>query len=345
MDPIVSAALKATEGFLADGEFNGTVRISIAGDAVLKHASGLANRADRVPISIDTRFGIASVTKMFTAAAVARLVDRGSVTFDTPVTDVLPADQHPNALTPEITVHHLLTHTSGLADYYDETTLGAAAFEYVWETIPTHTVRTPADFLPLFKDLPPLAAPGSTEASYCSAGYILLGLIIEAISGSSYIEFVTTEIFAPAGMQDSAFFALNDVQERVAIGYIATEDGGWKTNLYAIPIVGGPDGGAYSTVGDLDRFLTALDSGVLLKPETWAAMCHPHVGMEELSYGYGLVIAERDRFKSFGHGGADPGFGARAYRYPTLDMNMTMLGNTIDEVDDVVAVFRKALNK
>lgn len=294
---------------------------------------------------MDTRFGLASVTKSFTATAIGRLVDRGSIAFDMPVADVLPAHQHPAALTQEITVHHLLTHTSGLADYYDEATLGAAAFEHIWEKIPTHAVRGPADFLPLFKDLPARTTPGGSEGWYTNAGYILLGLIIEAVSQQRYIDFVEAEVFRAAGMQDSAFIALNDVEERVAVGYIATDDGGWKTNHFAVPIVGGPDGGAYSTAGDLDRFLTSLDSGVLLQPETWAAMCYPHVGMDDAAYGYGLIIANVDRFRCFGHGGADPGFGARAYRYPTLDMNMTMAGNTIDEVDEVVAVFRAALSR
>lgn len=342
---VVGEAISATRSFLDNADFNGAVRVTVAGDPVFEHAGGFANRADRVPVQIDTRFGIASVTKTFTAVSICRLVDRGAVAFDTPVIEVLPSDRRPTRMSPDVTVHHLLTHTSGISDYYDEATLGAAAFGLLWDEIPTYSIRDPADFLPMFKDLEPRAAPGGTDATYCNAGYILLGLIVEELSATSYIDFVAAEIFEPAGMHDSAFFALDGVNERVAVGYVATEDGGWKTNHYSIPIVGTSDGGAFSTVGNLGRFLTALDTGVLLEPATWAVMNHPHVAMEDFSYGYGLLIAATDRFRSFGHGGADPGFSARAYRYPELDMNVTMLGNTIEEADDVITVFREALNR
>ena len=345
MEPAVTEALSATKGFLEGADFNGTMRVSVAGEPVFEHAGGLANRADRVPVESSTRFGIASFTKTFTAVSICRLVDRGVVAFETSVAEVLPPESRPTKMSPDVNVHHLLTHTSGISDYYDEAALGAAAFGLLWDEIPTYSIRDPADFLPMFKDLEPRAAPGGDEASYCNAGYILLGLLIEELSKTSYIDFVVAEVFEPAGMSDSAFFALDEVNERVAVGYVATDDGGWKTNHYSIPIVGTSDGGAFSTVGDLDRFLSALDSGVLLSPDTWSTMCHPHVGMEDYFYGYGLLLAEADRFKSFGHGGADPGFSARAYRYPDLDMNVAMLGNTIDETDAVIAVFREALNR
>ena len=343
--PVADRAIAATKDFLEGADFNGTVRVSVAGEPVFEHVGGFANRADRVPVQIDTRFGIASGTKTFTAVSICRLVDRGAVAFDTPVIEVLPPERRPAKMAPDVTVHHLLTHTSGISDYYDEAALGPAAFGLLWDEIPSYSIRTCADFLPLFKDLEPRAAPGGTTGSYCSAGYILLGLIVEKLSATSYIDFVAAEVFEPAGMHDSAFFALDSVNERVAVGYVATEDGGWKTNHYSIPIVGTSDGGAFSTVGDLDRFLTALVSETLMSPDTWAAMSHPHVGIGEVSYGYGLWISKGSGVRWIGVAGADPGFSARTFHYPDLDMNVAMLGNSVDEVDDVVQVFRDAVNK
>ena len=342
---VVDRAIAATKEFLEGADFNGAVRVSVAGKSVFEHAGGFANRADRVPVQIDTRFGIASATKTFTAVSICRLVDRGAVALDTPVIEVLPAERRPTKMSPDVTVHHLLTHTSGISDYYDEALLGPAAFGLLWDEIPTYSIRTCADFLPMFKDLEPRAAPGGNEGSYCSAGYILLGLIVEELSATNYIDFVAAEVFEPAEMHDSAFLALDGVNERVAVGYVATEDGGWKTNHYSIPIVGTSDGGAFSTVGDLDRFLTALVSERLMSPDTWALMRHPHVAIGKLSYGYGLWMSKGSEAGWVGVAGADPGFSARAFHYPEMDVNVAMLGNSVEEVDDVVQVFRDAVNK
>ena len=336
----IERAVAALHDHVTHGEFSGVIRVSAGTSMFWEHASGYANRADRVPNRIDTRFGIASLTKSFTAAAICRLVDQGHATFDARVIDLLPAAKRPSTLSEEVTLHHLLTHTSGIADYYDEVALGPEAFELVWAEHPSYRFREPIDFLPLFADLPPRRAPGGTEGSYCSAGYILLGLIVEELSDRSYSSYVETEIVAAAGMADSGFFAMDEVRERVAIGYVGSDDEGWRTNHYAIPIVGGPDGGALSTVRDLEVFLRALATGVFFGAQTWAAMRRPHVHMEGLSYGYGLWMKETQRGWTVGGAGADPGFSARAFRYPDLDLNVTMLGNTIYETDEPMRIFR-----
>ncbi|MGH9198134.1 MAG: serine hydrolase domain-containing protein, partial [Acidimicrobiia bacterium] len=177
----------------------------------------------------------------------------------------------------------------------------------------------------------------------CNAGYILLGLVVEELTGRSYIEYVENEIFRAAGMDDSGFFRLDDAHPRVAIGYVADPQRGWKTNHYSIPVVGGPDGGAFSTVRDLSKFLDALARCEFFGEETGGVMRAAHVMNEDIHYGYGLAIREHGDRACFGHGGADPGFSARAFRYPELDMNVTMLGNTIDETDPVIEAFRSAL--
>lgn len=339
----VSRAVASVERYLSGAPFSGVVRISSGEEVLLEHASGLANRADGVPNLIDTRFGLASVTKAFTAAAVCRLVDQGTATFGSRIVDLLPEDKRPSTLSGAVTLHHLLTHTSGIADYFDEVNLGAAAYDQVWLDHPSYMFRQPADFLPLFIDLPPLREPGGSAASYCNAGFILLGLVIEELSGSRNAEYVEQEIFRAAGMSDSGFFALDEVRERVAIGYVELADGTWKTNSFSIPILGGPDGGAFSTTRDLATFLNALPGGVFFGSETWKLMSTPHVSMDDISYGFGLNLFEHGRTSCFGHGGADPGFSARAYRYPELDLDVAMLGNTINETDAIIETFRSGI--
>lgn len=339
----ITEAVAAVERHLASSEFSGTVLITSGEDALLQHASGMANRSDGIPNQIDTRFGIASVTKTFTAAAVCRLVDQGKATFDDRVTEILPADKRPATLDQAITLHHLLTHTSGIADYFDEVNLGAGAFADIWLHHPSYLFTDPIDFLTLFSDLPPLKPPGGTEASYCSAGFVLLGLVIEELSSRPYRTYIEEEIFARSGMASSGFLRMDEIHPNVAIGYVEDEAGGWKTNHYSIPVVGGADGGAYSTVWDLARFLGSLGDGTLLSADTWRVMSTPHVTMEDVAYGYGLIVADIGGITAVGHGGADPGFSARAFRYPDLDVNVTMLGNTIDETDPVAAAFRGVL--
>jgi CubicO group peptidase (beta-lactamase class C family) len=336
----VVRAVEAVTAHLDGIEFSGTIRISVGDDVLLEHASGFANRADRVPNEIGTRFGTASLTKSFTAASICRLMDTGAAAFDSRVVDILPATHRPTHISADATLHHLLTHTSGIADYYDEDALGPAAYELIWHEHPSYLFRRPADFLPLFKDMPALGPPGGTEGHYCNAGYIMLGLVIEELSGRPYIDYVEDQIFKTAGMNDSGFFAMDEPRERVAIGYIESDDGGWRTNHYAIPIVGGADGGAYTTVRDLEIFLRALEGGVFFGPEAWKAMSAAHVTFEETAYGYGMYNGDTGIGPIFGGAGADPGFSARALRFPEADTNVMMLGNSIFETDGPIGVWR-----
>ncbi|MBV6457831.1 MAG: Penicillin-binding protein 4* [Fimbriimonadaceae bacterium] len=338
----VRRGLAAVDDYLRVHKFSGAIRIASHEGLLLDHASGLANRADSVPNQIDTRFGTASWTKSFTAAAIGRLVERGRTSFATKVVDLLPEERRPATLSRDVTLHHLLTHTSGIADYYDEVALGPAAFEDIWREHPAYLFRKPADFLPLFAHLPPRAQPGGIEGSYCSAGFILLGLIVEELSEGDYADFVERDIFRPAGMTDSGFLAMDEVHERVAIGYIEDERG-TRTNHYAIPAVGGPDGGAFTTVQDLAKFLYALENGTFFGPGVLAAMRTPHVRVEGVPYGYGLWLHESGLGQSFGGVGADPGYSARAFRYPEAGISLMMLGNTIDATDGVFGAWLDAV--
>ncbi len=309
-------------------DFSGTAAITVAGHTVFQACYGLANRADGVPIRPGTRFGLASVTKMFTAVAVADLVATGRLEFDRPVVDVLPAPRRPATLRPDVTVAHLLSHTSGIADYFEEEDEDAD-YARLWADRPTYAFRRPGDFLPLFGDLPPYRAPGQ-QFQYSNAGYIVLGLVIEEIAQQPYPDVVTRRVFERAGMADSGFFALDEVRPDVAVGYLApdTPDGRWRSNVFALPIVGGADGGAFSTAADLDRFLRAYDDGTLVGPEVRDALLTPRTPVDPgLSMGYGVIIYAGGRTWRFGHGGGDPGVEVFVMRFPELDVNAVVLCN------------------
>ena len=187
------------------------------------------NRADAIPVYPETRFGLASVTKMFTAVTVASLIRRECVSFDTPVVAILPPDRRPATLRADVTVHHLLSHTSGIADYFEEACGQSADYGSLWINKPSYRIVRPADFLPLFADLPPHRPPGQ-RFQYSNASYIMLGLIIEEVAQAPYIDVVTKSVLQPAGLTATGFFALDEVRQHVAIGYLRPREPGdpWR---------------------------------------------------------------------------------------------------------------------
>ena len=305
-------------------DLSGVVLMTHAGRTVFEGCYGPADRASGVPVTPRTRFGLASVTKMFTAVAVADLVVAGGLRFEDRVVDVLPAGRRPATLHPDVTVHHLLTHTSGIADYAEEEDEdfdpGA-----LWADRPVAGMLRPADFLPLFGDLEPYRPPGGPW-QYSNAGFIVLALIVEELTGQPFIEAVGERVLGPAGMTASGYFRTDDVRPDVAVGYLerASRDEPWRTNVHATPVVGGGDGGAYSTAADLDRFLRAYDDGTLFGPALRDEMLTVRTTVEPgVEFGYGVYLLGG----CFGHDGGDPGVAAIAQRLSAADLSVAVLCN------------------
>jgi CubicO group peptidase (beta-lactamase class C family) len=276
---------------------------------------GLADRAAGIPVTPATRFELASVTKMFTAATVVTLgVDPAA-----PVVSLLPPERRPSTLRPDVTVHHLLCHTSHIADYAEEEGPDPVEYETLWVDRPCYRFERPADFLPLFGDLPPYGPPGG-EFHYCNSAYVLLGLIAEEVSGLSFVDTVRRQVFEPAGMSASGFFRMDEPVPDVAVGYLPSG----RSNVYSVPVIGGADGGAHCTAADLDRFLRAYDDGSLLEDRR-DLMLTPYAAVEPgLDYGYGCLLYGDGRF---GHGGGDPGAHALIQRIPAADATVVVLLN------------------
>jgi CubicO group peptidase (beta-lactamase class C family) len=324
--------------------FSGVVLVMAGGQVVLHQAYGLANRAEGIPNTQGTRFGTASITKMFTAVAVARLVQEGLFTFDTPIRDCLGAVA--GKIDSRVTLHHLLCHTSGISDYYDEGD-GVDGYARVWQDTPLYRMRRPADFLPLFLDKPAQYVPGERFA-YCSAGYILLGLAVEAASGCSFHDFVRQSVFVPAGMTASDFLEMDAVHPEAAIGYIPSPGGTggaeWKTNHYSLPPVGGPDGGACCTTLDLYRFCEALREYRLVDQERTRAILTPHAQEEpDWDYGYGIFLGRVDGNAMIGHTGEDPGFSARLWYLHERDTTVVVLANMSEAASRVTDLILELL--
>ncbi len=293
-------------------DFSGVALVVRDGETLFSYAGGTAHRGHGVPITEATRFSIASIGKTITAAAAFRLIDRGVLAIDQPLVELLPEEVRPTALTPAHTLGHLLAHTSGLADYFDEDDEeGWDSWYASWEVIPTYRIRRPADLLPLFRDKPAVRPPGGAH-EYNNAGFVLAGLAIEAVTGRPYADVVEEEVLRPLGMADSAFDALDHDPRRLAVGYLATDEppDRWRSNIFGLTAVGMPDGGLISTAADLARLMQALVDGPLLSAEARIAMRTPQPplldGPEQ--YGYGLILGVEDGVvRTIGHGGGDPG--------------------------------------
>lgn len=325
-----------------DRDLSGCCLVTRGGEKLFEACWGFADHAARVPNSPATRFGLASLTKMFTAVAVAALVRDGRLAFETSVVDVLPAHLRPSTLAAAVSVHHLLCHTSGIADYAEEDENSPGYVEdyaALWIERPSYLIERPADFLPLFADLPAYRPPGQLF-QYSNAGYILLGLVIEQIAGTSYPEAVQARVLEPAGMTASGFFRLDEAVPNVATGYLSATSPELprRTNIYSIPVIGGPDGGAMSTTGDLDRFLHAYADGTLLGNLT-EVMLRPYADASHGFFeGYGVHLYPDGRW---GHGGGDPGVAVIANRWPGHDLDVVVLGNTAGPVGEVRDLLRE----
>lgn len=294
---------------------------------------GYANRSEKTMNQINTRFGIASGSKLFTAIAVCQLIEQGKLAFDTKLKDCLNIE-FPN-FDEQITIQQLLTHTSGIPDYFDEDEMDD--YEELWAAIPMYKLRTLKDFLQLFQHKEMKFAPGETF-HYNNAGYIILGLVVEQASGLVFSEYVKQFIFQKAGMKDSGYFEMDALPERVAIGYIKKPDGTYRTNVYSLPVKSASDGGAYITAKDMSHLWDALFGNQLLSKEMTDALLKPHVQInDDIYYGYGLYMKNTgNRVEKYILMGYDPGYNFRSVYYPDDEFAIVVCSNKSDGAFDVI---------
>ncbi|MBM7578156.1 serine hydrolase domain-containing protein [Jeotgalibacillus terrae] len=322
------SSFEALQKVISNMNFTGAALVQQGHEVIIKNGYGKANRSDRIPNSADTRFGIASGCKIFTSVAICQLAEEGRLTFDTRLKDLLTIP-FPH-FSDDITVHHLLTHTSGIPDYFDESETDD--FEDIWKDRPMYRMQSASDFLPLFQHEKMKFEPGA-EFSYNNSGFILLGLIVEELTGMSFTDYVEDHIFKPAGMTDSGYFRMDQLPERTALGYIDDEDH-WKTNIYSLPIKGGPDGGAFTTVNDLKKFWDSLFNDEILREDFRKILLTPHVlNQNNIYYGYGVWISmkEEEILKYFVMG-FDPGVRMHSSVNMVTKVQTHVLSNTEESI-------------
>jgi CubicO group peptidase (beta-lactamase class C family) len=206
-----------------------------------------------MPNRLDTKFNLGSINKIFTQIAIQQLVEQSKLSLDDTLGKHLP--DYPNKQAAEkVTIKHLLNMQSGIGDFFGPK----------YEATPKNRIRSIKDYLPLFADQPLLFEPGS-DRRYSNGGYVVLGAIIERITGQSYYDYVREHIFKPAGMNDTDSYEVEAVVPNLATGYIRNESGARISNVYTKPARGSSAGGGYSTAEDLLKFSLALQVGKLLQ--------------------------------------------------------------------------------
>lgn len=328
-----AAALDAYLAGLADADlFSGTVIITRDRRELFSGAYGWASRTWGVPADLGTRFDTASITKLFTVVVALQAVGDGAISLDTPAVEYLGLED--TAMSPHATLHHLLTHTSGLGDDAEEE--DGEDYAEVWKTRISYMVRETRDLFPQFVHKPPNFEPGG-GCRYCNAGFILAGAMVEEARGRPFRDLVQEGVFDPAGMSDSGFFSMDVIEPRVAEGADPRGDE-WVRNIYSYPPIGSPDGGAHSTVGDLHRFLVAAQDGVLLEEaETHLLftpqVLHSHDGPKRLEYGFGFEFTyEHDELIYYEKEGVNAGTSGFLRHYPGSRITVAMLSNLANGV-------------
>ncbi|MCY4159262.1 MAG: serine hydrolase [Bacteroidetes bacterium] len=327
--PLACSALGQTLEAKLDSLFSAVDQPNVPGAAIVitrgntihfSKGYGIADLEHNVPVTDSTVFMVASVSKQFTAYAIALLATHGEISLQDPVTDYIP---ELNSVSPSITIQHLVYHTSGLRD---EFTLLALAGYRMDDQI------TKEDILRLIYRQRELNFNPGTRYLYSNSGYTLLAEIIERVSGQSFADWTHENLFQPLGMMDSHFRSTTEqITPNVASGYITTSDG-YRAQRVNYSSVGAS--GLYTTTLDLGRWLIALRNSELGGSQT-QELAHTR-GItshgDTLNYAFGLSYGRFRGTEFIGHSGSHRGYRAWAGRFPDHDLGIAVLGN-LEEFD------------
>ncbi len=312
---LIAALQQRVEQEAAAGTFAGAVLIAKDGKPVYEKAYGLANRAQKIPNTVDTQFRIGSMNKMFTATAIMQLVQAGKIELDKPFGTYLT--DYPNkSMASTVTIRQLLTHTGGTGDIFGP--------EFDKNRL---KLRTLQDYIDLYGARPVRFKPGS-KLEYSNYGFILLGAVVEKVSGQTYYDYVREHVYEPAGMTATGSEPEDVAVADRSIGYMTSPKGGVQPNTDTLPYRGTSAGGGYSTVGDLLRFANALENHTLLNATYTEMMTTGKVTMGPgIKYGFGFGDRIINGTRCFGHNGGAPGMNGDLEICPSDGFVIAVLSN------------------
>jgi D-alanyl-D-alanine carboxypeptidase len=312
---LVTSLRKRLDEVVAVDLFSGAVLVAKDGKTVFAQAYGLADREKKTPNTLKTRFRLGSMNKMFTAVATLQLVQNGKLDLKAPFGSYLT--DYPNKdVASKVTIEQMLSHTGGTGDIFGP--------EFDKNRLELKTLQ---DYVKLYGNRGPEFEPGS-RWQYSNYGFLLLGVIVEKVSGQSYYDYVRDHIFKPAGMNATASEPEDQMVDDRSVGYMRPDGAGWQRNTDTLPYRGTSAGGGYSTVEDLLKFATALQTNKLLKPQytemlTTGKVDTPGGGR----YAYGFQVSSVNGVQCFGHGGGAPGMNGDLKICPATGYVVAVLAN------------------
>jgi CubicO group peptidase (beta-lactamase class C family) len=333
----------------AAGEFSGTVLVAHRGKPVLTRSHGMADEGRGIANGTNTSFDLASMTKSFTAVAVARLAQEGRLAFHEPLgtyLDGYPAD------VAKVTVHQLLTHTSGAGrpGQTNQRPPGEAEWdseEDIWQGMSAYLRTLPLRFTP------------GTQFGYSNDGYFVLGEIVATVSGRTYYDYVRRHVFTRAGLTDTDFYTRPTVvaDRGIAHGYM-TQPSGERVDITTtqwLPYIGSPYHGAFSSAPDILRFANALHGNTLLAPAFTGVVTagkhalspadRPSVDESLQLYGYGHVEAVTANCRVVGHSGSGGGRATNLDVFPDAGWMIVVLTNRDTSIRPIVALGRQLVTQ
>lgn len=313
-----------------DKNFRGNIYILKDEKVICNFSNGYADLPNEIPNTLETKFASASAGKVFIAVAILQLIEKGKINFDDTLEKFLDIDF--STIDKDVTVKQLLTHTSGVPDYFDESVMDE--YEELWIDFPNYKIRHNNDLFPLFINKP-MMYPKGEKFQYNNSGYVLLASIIEKISGMYFDEYLQKNIFKPCKMYSTGYFELDKLPAKCANNYIYCEDTkDFKTNIFSVDVKGTGAGGAFITVNDIINFWKNLIEGKLISKEMVSQMFTKQSGSSDDGfYGYGIWIIDNHNENDFVFfQGCDPGVSFISEYNPNNKMISVLVSNFGDNV-------------
>lgn len=309
--------------------FSGAVLVSRDGNVLFGKGFGFSDMPNQINNTIDTKFQTASAGKFFVAVGIMQLIEAGRLSLDSQIGDLLDFPIH--QIDQKITIRQLLNHTSGIPDYFDEST--RSEYSDLWIDFPNYKIRKSKDLLPLFIEKPMMYQAGE-KFQYNNSGYVILDLIIESTTGQLFDEYLAEKIFRPCEMLDTGYYEFDRLPAKCANAYIFDRaKHQYYTNIYSVDAKGTGAGGAFTTVVDVEKFWKELLSGNLVSMTTLSEMFSVQSSDKDDYYGFGVWLEKIEEavFHPFFQG-SDPGVSFISRYNPKSRLRVHIVSNKGDNV-------------
>lgn len=310
-------------------DFSGAVLVSKNENTLFEKGFGFSDISNQIKNTVETKFQTASAGKFFVAVGIMQLIEAGRISLTSQIGDLLDFPLHQIDRT--ITIRQLLNHTSGIPDYFDESTM--SEYADLWIDLPNYRIRTSRDLLPLFIEKP-MMYPAGEKFQYNNSGYVILGLILERVTGQLFDKYLHENIFRPCDMLDTGYYELDRLPAKCANAYIFDESKQqYFTNIYSVDAKGTGAGGAFTTVVDVEKFWKKLLNKKLVSMATLTEMFSVQSYDEKNYYGYGIWLKKIDEsiFHPFFQG-SDPGVSFISRYNPESRLRVHIVSNKGENV-------------